>query len=238
MQLEVLARGTRWAIVAKPSGLPVHRSAMVRERDTVVRFARRTFGTDVSPVHRLDRATSGCLLLSLDPGATGALQTALTEGRKRYVAFVRGEIASREAVWVDTPMKDPDGITKAARTRATPIASSPDPRCSLVLAEPETGRWHQVRRHLRDLSHPILGDSTHGDTRVNRWWREERGLRRLGLHCLSIALAPLDGEVIAATCPVPNDLVRIWERLPWWGEAVAALPELALVLTPSRTTRS
>jgi tRNA pseudouridine65 synthase len=233
MDLEVLARGARWAVVAKPSGLPVHRSAMVRERDTLVRLARRTFGADVSPVHRLDRATSGCLLLSTDPDSTGALHRALVQGRKRYLAFVRGEIRSREPVVVATPMKDPDGITQDARTRATPLASCAEPRSSLVLAEPETGRWHQVRRHLRDLSHPILGDSTHGDSKINRWWRTEYGLRRLGLHCLSIELVLDDGETIAATCPVPDDLLSIWRRLPWWDEALAALP----ILT-SRTTRS
>jgi len=233
MELEVLARGAQWAVVAKPSGLPVHRSAMVRERDTLVRLVRRKLGADASPVHRLDRATSGCLLLSLDPEATGALHRALVEGRKRYVAFVRGEIQSRDPMLITNDMKDPDGITKEARTRATPIASCADPRSSLVLAEPETGRWHQVRRHLRDVSHPILGDSTHGDSKVNRWWRAEYGLERLGLHCLSLELAAPDGGRITATCPVPADLIRIWERLPWWDEALAALPELT-----SRTTRS
>jgi tRNA pseudouridine65 synthase len=232
MELEVLARGARWAVVAKPSGLPVHRSAMVRERDTVMRVVRRTFGDGVNPVHRLDRGTSGCLLLSLDPTWTSTLQAALTAGTKRYVASVRGEITTREPVVVDTPMKDPDGVVQEARTLATPLASSPEPRCSLVLAEPDTGRWHQVRRHLRDLSHPVLGDSTHGDTRVNRWWREERGLGRLGLHCLSITLAP-PGETIEVTCPVPEDLLRVWRALPWWDEAVARLPDLT-----SHTTRS
>ncbi len=233
MELEVLARGGQWAVVVKPSGLPVHRSAMVRERDTLVRLARRALGAEVSPVHRLDRATSGCLLLSLDPGATGALHRALVEGRKRYLAFVRGEIRSRDPMLIANPMKDPDGVTKEARTRATPIASCAEPRSSLVLAEPETGRWHQVRRHLRDVSHPILGDSTHGDSRVNRWWREQYGLRRLGLHCLSLELAAPDGGTIAATCPVSDDLIRIWETLPWWEEAISALPDLT-----SRTTRS
>jgi tRNA pseudouridine65 synthase len=232
MELEVLARDERWAVVAKPTGWPIHRSAMVRERDTVIRLARRQFGDGVSPVHRLDRATSGCLLLSLDPAWTSTLQAALSAGTKRYVAFVRGEIATREPIVVDTPMKDPDGVVQEARTRATPHASSADPRCSLVLAEPETGRWHQVRRHLRDLSHPVLGDSTHGDTRVNRWWREERGLRRLGLHCLSLSLAP-PGATIDVTCPVPEDLLSVWRALPWWEEALIRLPELTSRTTPS-----
>lgn len=233
MELEVLARGTQWAVVAKPSGLPVHRSKMVPEHHTVMRLARPLFGDGVSPVHRLDRGTSGCLLLSLDPAWTGRLHEALTDGRKRYLAFVRGAIATRDEVLVATPMKDPAGVVQEARTRATPLASGADPRCSLVLAEPETGRWHQVRRHLRDLTHPVLGDATHGDTKVNRWWREERGLRRLGLHCLSLSFVIPGAEPVDVTCPVPDDLRTIWEQLPWWDEACERLP-----LLRSHTTRS
>ena len=63
--------------------------------------------------------------------------------------------------------------------------------CSLLLCQPRTGRTHQIRRHLRELSHPIIGDSEHGDSKVNRWWRENRNLNRLFLHCFSLDLPPL-----------------------------------------------
>jgi tRNA pseudouridine65 synthase len=228
VRVEVLGRGERWAVVAKPSGVAVHQSRMVPERGTLIR-AVRTELPSASPVHRLDRATSGCVLLSLDPAFTPALQAGLADGEKRYLAFVRGRMAL-DPVRVTNPMKGDDGVVRDAETLVTPVATTDDPRSSLVLAVPVTGRWHQVRRHLRDLDHPVLGDAVHGDTRVNRWWREERGLGRLGLHCLSLALVA-GGEPVRATCPVPDDLRRVWQGLPWWDDAVRAVPELRFPAT-------
>jgi tRNA pseudouridine65 synthase len=227
MQLRVLAQGEGWRVVAKPSGLPVHRSRMVDEKRTLIRAARLQFGEDVSPVHRLDRPTSGCLLLSDGPEHTPGLQEALARGQKWYLAFVRGRVGSMDPVRVATPMKDPEGVLQDAATVLIPVGGGAEPRCSLILAIPETGRWHQIRRHVRDLSHPVIGDSTHGDTRINRWWRETFGLDRLALHCVSLSLPREGAPPIEATCPIPADLRRVWEQLPWWAEAVARLPALA-----------
>ena len=202
---------------------------MVPDRDTLMRAVRPDFPT-AAPVHRLDRATSGCLLLSLDPAFTPTLQDALAVGRKRYLAFVRGQVKFAAGTRVTNPMKGEDGVLRDAETVLTPVGATDEPRSSLVLAVPVTGRFHQVRRHLRDLNHPVLGDAVHGDTRVNRWWREERGLPRLGLHCLSLDVQA-EGERIVATCPVPDDLRLLWQGLPWWGDAVAAVPELLLPAT-------
>ncbi|MEQ1506778.1 MAG: pseudouridine synthase [Myxococcota bacterium] len=227
--MDVLAAGESWAVVAKPSGLAVHRSELVRDRHTLVGAARRVFGPDVAPVHRLDRATSGCLLLSLRPDATAALQAALTVGEKRYLAVVRGHVAPLEPIRYDQPLGSDHG-DKDAVTVFSPIAGCDEPRCSLVLATPLTGRFHQIRRHLRDLSHPVLGDSSHGDTRINQWWRAEYGLARLALHNLGLRFTAPDGASVEVTCPLPDDLRSVAVRLPWWGAAVAALPEL---LTPA-----
>lgn len=235
MELVVLAESERWRVVAKPSGLPVHRSALVDEKRTVVRLARRRFGHQVAPVHRLDRGTSGCLLLSNDPEFTSVLQDALGQGEKRYLAMVRGRLRSLEPLRFDRSMKDTEGVEKDAVTLFQPLGRteegpegdrSPGPRSSVVIATPLTGRYHQVRRHLRDLSHPVLGDTTHGDLRVNRWWKERFDLRRLALHCLSLDLDLPDGERISARAPLPVDLRRVFEQLPWWDEAVAACPDL------------
>jgi tRNA pseudouridine65 synthase len=187
--------------------------------------AYRRFGRQVAPVHRLDRATSGCLLLSLDLTATGALHRALAAGQKRYLALVRGQLAPLEPIVYDAPLSDGRGGTKPAVTVFAPVATSLEPRCSLVLAVPLTGRTHQIRRHLRDLAHPVLGDSRHGDTRVNRTWREGHGLHRLALHCLSIDAEGPTGP-ISARSPLPPELVAVCRQLPWWGAALAALPEL------------
>ena len=222
----VLASGEGWAVVAKPSGLAMHRSKMVHESTVMIDLLRAQFDRKVHLVHRLDRPTSGCLLIAFDAPTATRLHQAMKEATKRYLAFCRGHVTTRDPVDVDFPMKDDQGVLRSAHTKLRCLASCPDPRSALILAEPLTGRYHQVRRHIRDLSHPVLGDAMHGDTRVNRWWRENYGLPRLGLHCLSLSLPEPVG--IEVTCPVPEDLASLWRRLPWWDEAVAALPELRL----------
>ena len=226
LHLPVLAQASEWVVVAKPAGLPVHRSKLVNVKDTLIRAARTQFGPQVAPVHRLDRPTSGCLLLSLDPSVTATLQAALADGDKQYLAMVRGHAATTDEVQVDTPMKDAGGVLRDATTLIRAIGRSRDPRCSLMLARPMTGRYHQVRRHCRDLNHPVLGDTKHGDTKCNRWWREHFDFPRLGLHCVSLSLDPDGLEPIRAMCPVPGDLMRIFEQMPWFDEACAILPVL------------
>lgn len=227
--LPILARADDWVVVAKPAHLMVHRSRMApREPAYALQLVRRMMKRRVYPVHRLDRPASGCLLFTTDRTRVHGLQHALRDGVKRYLVFVRGHVPTRETVEVDRPMKDDQGVLRDAHTTVRCVASCPDPRSSLFVAWPRTGRYHQVRRHVRDLSHPVLGDKQHGDTRVNRWWREERGLTRLGLHCLSLDLPLPDGGRVQATCPVPADLRELMSGLPWWDEALAAVPELAL----------
>ena len=154
------------------------------------------------------------------------MQAALAEGTKRYIAFVRGHRPDPAEVHVDRPMKDANGVLRSAETWIRPVGTSQDPRCSLFLARPSTGRFHQVRRHCRDLDHPVLGDSKHGDTKINRWWREHYALPRLGLHCLSLQLAPVGMPPIEVSCPVPFDLLTVFEQMPWYEEAIAAVPEM------------
>lgn len=222
----MLARGEDWVVVGKPSGLVVHRSDMGNERRAALQLVRNQIGQYVHPVHRIDRGTSGCLLFALRTEAIAPLVEVLRAGTKQYIALVRGNIQTRDPITLERPMTSSRGQLQDACTTMVPIAGSPDPRCSLVLATPETGRYHQVRRHVRDLSHPVLGDSTHGDTRENRVWRETWGLNRLALHCLSLELAVPEGK-LRIVCPVPDDLRGILRQMPWWAEAVAQLPDLA-----------
>jgi tRNA pseudouridine65 synthase len=109
---------------------------------------------------------------------------------------------------VDHPIPKKEGGPRVpARTRFLCVARSSVDRCSLVLAMPETGRLHQVRRHLRHIDHPLVGDVTHGSGEINRRYRAEYGLRRLALHALSVGFAhPVTGERIEVSAPVPDDL--------------------------------
>ncbi len=226
MELPVLARGADWVVVDKPSGLLVHRQPGVREPAAVQRL-RDQLGCRVWPVHRLDRGTSGCLLFALRHAAIAPLHRALVNGHKRYLAHVRGNVAATEPFEVDAPLRA-KGREREARTRFTRLGGAPEPRSSLVLAEPATGRFHQVRRHLVRVSHPVLGDTTHGDSRENRWWRAAFGLRRLALHCWQLHLDLAGGVPLRVEAPVPGDLRAVWEAQPWWAEAAPALAARAV----------
>jgi tRNA pseudouridine65 synthase len=94
-----------------------------------------------------------------------------------------------------------------------------------VLAQPETGRLHQVRRHFHHISHPIVGDVNYGSGAINRQYRARYGLHRLALHARSIAFDhPTTGERIVTTAPIPDDLSRALEALELNRAAPAVLP--------------
>ncbi|MEZ4321989.1 MAG: pseudouridine synthase [Myxococcota bacterium] len=215
-----LARGVDYVIVDKPAGVLVHRTQLAPDRDVMLTRVRDALGIHVFPVHRLDRPTSGCLLFGLSADAVPALQQALHTGTKRYLALVRGRADRYDGAVVSRPLRR-EGTEQEAVTHLEVLASGPDPRCSVVVARPETGRYHQVRRHLAGLGHPILGDSTHGDTRVNREWRL-RGLERLALHCWSLDLPLPDGPV-AVVAPLPPDLRAVLAALPFFADLQARL---------------
>ena len=230
----MVLEGEGWLVVAKPPGLLVHKNPKAWGEPAALQRVRNQTGRHVYPIHRLDRPASGCLLFATEQELAGPLSMALgaPTAQKSYLVLVRGCTRMEGTVVVDNPMKDDLGIEKQARSRVRCLGTSMEPRCSLFLVEPDTGRFHQVRRHVRDLNHPVIGDTSHGDGKVNRWWREEQGVRRLMLHCHSIRLQVPDGPEIDATCPLFEDMAKVLQRMPWWEEAVAALPALGLPPLP------
>jgi tRNA pseudouridine65 synthase len=233
--LEVLRRGDGWWVVAKPSGLACHRSELVHDRHTVLSVVRRQAGREIYLVHRLDRAASGCLLIAFDGPTAGRLAAAMQSETctKTYLALARGFFRWDDPVLVETPMKDDQGVLRDARTRIDALGRSHDPRASLLRAQPETGRYHQVRRHCRDLGHPLIGDHQHGDTRENVRWREHHRVDRLALHAWRLTL-PVDGELVETVCPPPADLADVWREQPWWDDARAREPDLDTTPLPLR----
>ena len=213
--LAVLYEDEALLAIDKPSGLPVHRGLDGSDDNVVIRLAALGFARTVAPVHRLDRATSGVLVCAKTPAAATALGAAFATGRvhKRYIALVRGSL--KGARDVDHPIpRDEGGSRIDARTRVTPLAEvtiedSPlrEQRYTLVCAEPHTGRFHQVRRHLKHLGHPVIGDANYGRSEHNRFVRDRFGLARLALHAESIALShPVSGEPICIRAALPPDL--------------------------------
>jgi 23S rRNA pseudouridine955/2504/2580 synthase len=199
----------------KPAGIVVHsgsgRSFGVIE---IMRYLRPD--EDLQLVHRLDRETSGVLLLARDYPTLKALQSAFAEGRvqKRYLALLTGS-PDADQLTVDRPLArnllrsgerlaavSPDG--KHAVTRFTVIQRRRD--LSLVEAEPGTGRTHQIRVHAAAVGHPLAGDDKYGDNQVNRALRQ-RGLKRLFLHAAAVTLPPvLDRPSLTLEAPLPADL--------------------------------
>jgi tRNA pseudouridine65 synthase len=209
--LAVLWRDDRLVAIHKPAGWLVHRSALdPHERRVVLQHLRDQLGAPVHPVHRLDKGTSGVLLLALDTEAASDLgRQWMAQGvRKDYLAFVRGW--PPEAAEVDHPLRPddapPDAPAQPARSSVRrlatlaldePVDGYEQTRAALVWVRPHTGRRHQVRRHLKHLAHPILGDATHGKGAHNRRWAERLGVARLWLHAWRLRVRhPDDGRLL------------------------------------------
>jgi tRNA pseudouridine65 synthase len=193
------------AVFNKPSGLLVHRG-WAQDEIVALELARRALGRFVYPLHRLDRGASGALLFALDRETARALSAHFEAGTiaKRYLALVRG-ITPEEGV-IDYPIPRQLGAERVpALTRFRRLGTFE--RFSLVEARPETGRLHQIRRHFKHLSHPLVGDVDYGKGDINRLFRTRFGLHRLALHAASLAFPhPQTGERLTIEAPLPPDL--------------------------------
>ncbi|MBP6339024.1 MAG: pseudouridylate synthase [Vitreoscilla sp.] len=245
--MAVIYRDEHLVAVHKPAGLLVHRSGLdAHELDTAVERLRHQWEGSppafLAPAHRLDKGTSGVLVFALHSDAARQLAAAFESQamRKRYLALVRGwpEAQTR----VDHPLaRDPElpssgqpqlqactRFTRLARVE-WPYASDarhPGSRHAVLLAQPEQGRRHQIRRHLKHIAHPILGDATHGKGPLNRVWAQWVGMSRLWLHAWQLQLPhPDDGHLLTLTAePGPE----------WQGLATRGDWQEPLDLSPAR----
>jgi tRNA pseudouridine65 synthase len=215
LQLEILHEDADIVVVAKPSGLLVHRTEASADEAAVLQLARdATGGAHVYPVHRLDRGASGVLVLARSPAAARVLHEQLEEGsaEKRYLALVRGAPPPEGVIDHPIPRRE-DGPRVPALTEFTRVAVvsvQVGPRLqpyALVEARPRSGRFHQIRRHLKHIGHPLIGDANYGRSEHNRLCRERFGLARLALHAASLAFDhPGTRERVRFTTPLPDDL--------------------------------
>ena len=230
MDLTVLYRDEWLAVVDKPAGLMVHDSALARgETDFAADRLREQFGKQIFLVHRLDRATSGCLLLAFDRETASALGKVLMsrEVEKDYLAVCRGWPEPHFTVdhpldgGPGKPLKKPavTGFERLATVELEiPSAGFATSRYALLRARPQTGRFRQIRRHLKHMSHHLIGDSSHGDGRHNRAFRM-LGVQRMLLHARRLAFVhPQTGARIEVTAPLDVEFAR----------ALALFPEASL----------
>ncbi len=241
-ELTLLYRDDEVAAFHKPSGLLVHRSPIDR-RDTrfALQEARDLLGRRVYPAHRLDKPTSGVLLFGLSSEAAHRLCASFAAGEveKRYLAVVRGWPPEEGAI--DHPLPEVDergarssnGALQEAFTdfrrlaiAELPVAVGPHSTTRYALLEvfPRTGRRHQIRRHLKHLFHPLIGDTKYGEGRHNRFFREHLGCHRLLLAATKLRFPhPRDGRSITVKAPLCPAFGSVIDRLGW-KEAIQSKP--------------
>jgi tRNA pseudouridine65 synthase len=203
----ILHRDERCVVVAKPSGVATHRGWDDSD-DALLQRVRDAVGVWVYPVHRLDRGASGAVLFALDKDAARAFSEAWGEADKRYLAITRGH--PPEHVVIDHAIPKAPGEARIAAV--TEIwRRETFGRYALVEARPHTGRLHQIRRHLKHIACPLIGDVRYGKGEHNRLWREKANLHRLALHSISLRVPHPDGGELAVECPLADDFATALE---------------------------
>lgn len=232
--IDILHRDDDLVVVNKPAGMPVHRSQMVNDADEyLVDVLREQLGGNVFLAHRLDRATSGVLLVARSSAIAAALGEQFMQRtvHKRYLAVVRGWPEPDTGV-IDYPLPGAreTGPRHDARTGyrrlatvEVPIALGryPQQRYALLEAAPETGRFRQIRKHLAHLHHPVIGDCQHGRSDHNRLFKQYYGCHRMLLHAWHLDfIHPVSGTPMALHAPLDAAFAAIVARFDWQ----AALP--------------
>jgi len=228
LTLELIYRDADLAVVNKPAGLMAHDSALARgEREFLADQLRDQLGQPVFLVHRLDRATSGCLLFALHREAASMLGKQLMSQAfvKQYLAVCRGWPEADDFL-IDHTLDGGPGKPerKEAQTRVQVLARGEQPwpgggfdtsRFALLACQPLTGRFRQIRRHLHHISHHLIGDTSHGDGRRNRQFRMQ-GVHRMLLHAWRLQFPhPASGQAVAVEAPLDSGFQRALDLFGW-----------------------
>jgi len=228
--LEILFEDEYYIAINKPNGLLVHRTRLAEEKkEFALQLLRDQTGLRLHPLHRLDRGTSGVLLFAKSPEAAAPVVKAFQdrEPEKTYLAIVRGY--APETGTIDWPIRpDKDNNLKEPQEAVThferlgtvelpiPVGRYETARFSLVKVKPETGRMHQIRKHLGHIRHYIIGDKKHGDWRQNLMFLEKLNSPTLLLHAASLAFVhPFSGEKIEIKASLPENMHRLCEQFSW-----------------------
>jgi 23S rRNA pseudouridine955/2504/2580 synthase len=227
-KLEVLYEDDWMMALNKPAGLAVHAGSGIAGA-TLVDHVRAYLGPKAtrndftaSPAHRLDRDTSGVILVAKRRPAMVHFTRLFTEGRakKRYLSLVKGRMPKHQGV-VDLPLSEHQQTTRSKERRGVNMQPAVTRyrvlkqagECALLECAIETGRTHQIRRHLAAIGHPVVGDRRYGDFSFNREAKARWGLKRLFLHAEAIEFPhPADGRKIRVTAALPGELQEALQR--------------------------
>lgn len=227
--MTILFQSSDLVAINKPHGLLVHRSPIASDAsEFAVQLLRDQLGQRVWPVHRLDRKTGGALLFALNEAMNAAMQQQFMDGQveKTYLAIVRGH--TPDTLVIDYPLRrDEDngkpGPLQEAVTHLKTLQRAEIPlphgkhatsRYSLVELNPETGRMHQLRKHMAHIFHPIIGDRPHGCNKQNKLFLEQFAMNTMLLHAQWLRFRhPISGEAIEIEAPVQAEFSRMLTTL-------------------------
>lgn len=228
MKIEILFEDNHIIIVNKPNNVLIHNSYYARniKDETLLDLVYAQFGFHFYPVHRLDRKTSGVLMLAKQKENVSVFQELFNSNQiqKTYLGIVRGFVDL--SVSITSPVKNPDTkVYKDAETLCEPIYTKlldipvtpyENSRYSLVKITPSTGRMHQLRIHMNKISHPIVGDYKYGDRFHNRMFENEFGCKNLFLHAYSLHFnQPITSEEISVKASLPTDWMNVFKIFDW-----------------------
>ena len=235
--LPILYQDKYIVAVNKPAGLLVHRTRLdIHETMFALQMVRDMMGCYVYPLHRLDKPTSGVLLFALDKDSAGIISEFFRTGqiRKKYLAVVRGYTEERGVI--DHPLREIyDGIVNPREKEDLELESAvteyrrldkvelpfqvnrfPTSRYSLVEITPHTGRRRQIRRHMKHISHPIIGDVNYGKGEHNRFFREHFGCYRLLLAAMELDfIHPWNNERLIIRAPLDSIFIHVLTEFGW-----------------------
>lgn len=235
MSLPILFEDEALVVVNKISGLLVHKTSIdAHETQFALQILRDQIGQRVFLVHRLDKPTSGALIFAKSKEIAAMISEEFVEQRvhKKYLAIVRGLI--KEPVLIDHPLKevlDRKNDSRVQQSKEAQVAQTfvkslssielpirvgrySSSRYSLIEACPLTGRQHQIRRHLKHISHPIIGDINYGSGEHNRFFERHFAVRRLFLACTHIAFThPVTKSLLSIDAPLSTDFQSTIDKL-------------------------
>jgi len=210
MELQTLFEDEDLFIIDKPPGIAVHEGKQVpKHRSLLGLLEAEHHAAAEAPklVHRLDKDTSGVLIVAKNERAAKALETAFAKGdiRKEYLCLVAGRLPQDTAT-IDLPLLGREGKPVSAITRFRVLKRFS--QSTLIQVKLETGRMHQIRQHFARVGHPVVMDDRYGDFTFNRQFRRHYGLKRQFLHATSVEV-PYKGNITKWTAPLPQDLKAV-----------------------------
>jgi tRNA pseudouridine65 synthase len=222
--LEIIYQDDHLIAINKPHGLLVHRSKIANDAtEFALQMLRDQIGRHVSPVHRLDRKTSGVLLFAFEKDVEIAMHKQFQEAmvEKKYLAILRGY--APEQMDIDYPLAKENGNIQEAFTSfkslqyteiAVPFGKHETSRYTLVEASPKTGRMHQLRRHFAHIFYPIIGDRKHGCNKQNKFFKEQFEFTTMLLHASEIAFThPVSSDQVKLKATIQPEFKRAMELM-------------------------